>query len=105
MGSHAFDAHREVGRRLAALRPDALVTIGPLMRAAVVEALSAGIGAWSATDVGMAVLRVTNLVMPGDVVLIAGGAHYPLGEVARALVRRSLEGQAPLPGTGTRVAV
>lgn len=91
LGAIADAAHREVGRRAAALGVAALLGIGPRMRAAVAEAQGAGLaGAHHAATFEDAVAWLLEHLAPGDVVLVKGSRGMRLERVVEALLTRLL---------------
>lgn len=89
LGAIADEAHREVGRQVAALPADALVGIGPRARLAVEAARGAGLGeAHAVDDFEAAVAHLLKHLCAGDVVLVKGSRGMRLERVVDALVAR-----------------
>ena len=77
LGPTAPDYHREVGTLLQSLGIDAVLGVGALAR---------DYGGEFARDAGEAVVKVKEIVQPGDVVLVKGSRAVGLEVVAEALM-------------------
>ncbi|MGW6505575.1 glutamate ligase domain-containing protein, partial [Nonomuraea angiospora] len=87
--AHASRAlHAEMGRLVADLGFDVLITVGsgdPLAMAEAAESASQGVAVHTAEDVAGAVKLATALLEPGDVVFVKASSEIGLGACARAL--------------------
>ncbi|MEU4539938.1 UDP-N-acetylmuramoyl-tripeptide--D-alanyl-D-alanine ligase [Streptosporangium sp. NPDC023825] len=80
--------HAEMGRLVAGLRFDVLITVGagdPLAMAEAAESSDRGVAVHTAEDVAEALRLATALVEPGDVVFVKASSEIGLGACARAL--------------------
>jgi UDP-N-acetylmuramoyl-tripeptide--D-alanyl-D-alanine ligase len=100
LGPSTADAHRALGRRVAALAPEELVVVGrqaPLvLEAARAGGLSGGQHAATFEDT---VAHLLKRVVPGDVVLVKGSRGLRMERVVDALVARLARTE-----TGSRTA-
>ena len=96
LGPGEVEAHREVGEYAARSGVDALLAVGPLSAemASAFAAASPGAAVRRAADAAEAALLASELVGPGDVVLVKGSRGIALEAVAEALV------QAEAPARG-----
>ena len=86
LGSHATQAHREIGERCAELGVNPLVAVGRFARDTIDAARAAGlIDAIECPDVNSASLLVKKLVRPGDTVLVKASRAAGLERVGQAL--------------------
>ena len=86
LGPTSESLHRAVGKRIAAARIDALVTVGP--RAAVVaEECTPRIPCRHYTDAGAAAKAVKTWLRPGDLAMIKGSRVMKLERIVEALNR------------------
>jgi UDP-N-acetylmuramoyl-tripeptide--D-alanyl-D-alanine ligase len=91
LGDCADEAHRDAGRRVAALGVDEFVGVGPRARLAVEEARAHGLGeARHVTTFEDTVAHLLKRLAPGDLVLIKGSRGMRLEQVVDALVARLL---------------
>jgi UDP-N-acetylmuramyl pentapeptide synthase len=89
LGALTEEAHREVGRRVAALGAAAFIGVGRHMGVAVEAARQAGLtDARQATTFEDTVAELLKRVEPGDVVLVKGSRGMRMERVADALVAR-----------------
>jgi UDP-N-acetylmuramoyl-tripeptide--D-alanyl-D-alanine ligase len=89
LGAIADEAHREVGRLIAATGADELVGIGPRAALAVESARAAGLGeARHVTTFEDTVAHLLKRLAPGDVVLVKGSRGMRLERVVDALAAR-----------------
>jgi UDP-N-acetylmuramoyl-tripeptide--D-alanyl-D-alanine ligase len=96
LGDIADEAHREVGRQIAALGVDELVGVGPRARLTVEAARAAGLGeVRHATTFEDAVAHLLKRLAPGDVVLVKGSRVMRLERVVDALEARLLPATGP----------
>jgi UDP-N-acetylmuramoyl-tripeptide--D-alanyl-D-alanine ligase len=89
LGAASDEAHREVGRRVAALPADELVGVGRAMPAAVEAARAAGLG--EARHLGTfedTVAHLLKRLAAGDLVLVKGSRGMRMERVVDALVAR-----------------
>ncbi|GAA3421500.1 UDP-N-acetylmuramoyl-tripeptide--D-alanyl-D-alanine ligase [Streptosporangium vulgare] len=80
--------HAEMGRLVADLRFDVLITVGtgdPLAMAEAAESSDRGVAVHTAEDVAGALRLATALLEPGDVVFVKASSEIGLGACARAL--------------------
>ncbi|MBE1583120.1 UDP-N-acetylmuramoyl-tripeptide--D-alanyl-D-alanine ligase [Nonomuraea angiospora] len=80
--------HAEMGRLVADLRFDVLITVGsgdPLAMAQAAESAGQGVAVHAAEDVAGALRLASALVEPGDVVFVKASSEIGLGACARAL--------------------
>ncbi|MEU4510057.1 UDP-N-acetylmuramoyl-tripeptide--D-alanyl-D-alanine ligase [Nonomuraea wenchangensis] len=80
--------HAEVGRLVADLRFDVLITVGagdPLATAEAARSSGQGVAVHTVEDVTAAVELATALLEPGDVVFVKASSEFGLGACARAL--------------------
>jgi UDP-N-acetylmuramoyl-tripeptide--D-alanyl-D-alanine ligase len=90
LGEHSAIAHREVGRRVAALKIDSLVAIGKFASHTADGAVDAGFrNVTTFGDVTAAVSTVPSIVQAGDVVLLKASRSTALERVAEALRKGS----------------
>jgi UDP-N-acetylmuramoyl-tripeptide--D-alanyl-D-alanine ligase len=95
LGEITDEAHRDIGRRVAALEPALFVATGRASAAAVEAARTAGLTEARHVDtVEDAVAAIGAVVMPGDVVLVKGSRGMRMERVVDALVTHL----APEPG-------
>jgi UDP-N-acetylmuramoyl-tripeptide--D-alanyl-D-alanine ligase len=91
LGSGADEAHREVGRLVAAAGADVLVGVGAHARLAVESARASGLAdARHATTFEDTVAHLLKRLVPGDVVLVKGSRGMRLERVVDALAARML---------------
>jgi UDP-N-acetylmuramoyl-tripeptide--D-alanyl-D-alanine ligase len=97
LGPIAEDAHREVGRAVAALPADEFVGVGRAMPAAVEAARAAGLAeARHLTTFEDTVAHLLKRLTAGDVVLVKGSRGMRMERVVDALVARlARAGQRP----------
>jgi UDP-N-acetylmuramyl pentapeptide synthase len=89
LGAIADDAHREVGREVAALPADELIGVGRAMQLAVEAAREAGLGeARHLTTFEDTVAHLLKRVVAGDLVLVKGSRGMRMERVVDALVAR-----------------
>jgi len=89
LGALTDDAHREVGRQVAALPADELIGVGRAMPVAVEAAREAGLGeAWHLTTFEDTVARLLKRLTAGDLVLVKGSRGMHMERVVDALVAR-----------------
>ncbi|HEU4366695.1 MAG TPA: UDP-N-acetylmuramoyl-tripeptide--D-alanyl-D-alanine ligase [Methylomirabilota bacterium] len=89
LGATTDEAHREVGRQVAALPADELVGVGRAMPAAVEAAREAGLGeARHLTTFEDTVAHLLKRLAPGDLVLVKGSRGMRMERVVDALVAR-----------------
>jgi UDP-N-acetylmuramoyl-tripeptide--D-alanyl-D-alanine ligase len=89
LGDIADEAHRDVGRRVAALRPAEFVGMGRYAELAVSAARDAGLaGAHHATTFEDTVAFLLKRLIPGDLVLVKGSRGMRLERVVDVLVAR-----------------
>ena len=85
MGPEAEEAHREIGRRIAAAGVERLVAVGELSHLAAAEAEALGLQ----VDVVADAVEVAQLLGPelrqGDVLLVKGSRGMALERVVEAL--------------------
>jgi UDP-N-acetylmuramoyl-tripeptide--D-alanyl-D-alanine ligase len=88
LGSLSVGAHEAVGSDVAK-SADALVAVGELAAGIAASAERAGLGdVHRAADGGEALVRLAQLLRPGDTVLVKGSRALALDTLADALVRR-----------------
>ena len=89
LGAIADDAHRAVGREVAALPADELIGVGRAMQLAVEAAREAGLGeARHLTTFEDTVAHLLKRVVAGDLVLVKGSRGMRMERVVDALVAR-----------------
>jgi UDP-N-acetylmuramoyl-tripeptide--D-alanyl-D-alanine ligase len=89
LGALSDEAHREVGRAIAALPADELVGVGRAAALAVEAARAAGLGeAHHTATFEEAVTHLLKRLTPGDVVLVKGSRGMRMERVVDALVAR-----------------
>jgi UDP-N-acetylmuramoyl-tripeptide--D-alanyl-D-alanine ligase len=89
LGAISDEAHREVGRAVAALPADALIGVGRAMQLAVEAAKAAGLGeARHLTTFEDTVAHLLKRLTAGDVVLVKGSRGMRMERVVDALVAR-----------------
>jgi UDP-N-acetylmuramoyl-tripeptide--D-alanyl-D-alanine ligase len=89
LGAASDDAHREVGRLVAALPADELVALGRASRLTVESAREAGLTeAHAVTTFEDTVAHLLKRLAPGDVVLVKGSRGMRMERVVDALVAR-----------------
>jgi UDP-N-acetylmuramyl pentapeptide synthase len=89
LGVLSDEAHREIGRAVAALPADEFVGVGRAAALAVESARTAGIAeAYHAKSYEDAVAHLTKRLAPGDVVLVKGSRGMRMERVVDALVAR-----------------
>ena len=89
LGAVTDDAHRAVGREVAALPADELIGVGRAMRLAVEAAREAGLGeARHSTTFEDTVAHLLKRVVAGDLVLVKGSRGMRMERVVDALVAR-----------------
>ncbi len=99
LGSVADEAHREVGRLVAALGADELVGVGPRARLAVEAARAAGLPETRhVLTFEDTVAHLLKRLAPDDVVLVKGSRGMRLERVVDALLAR-IPPPGPQPGT------
>ncbi|QYC39753.1 UDP-N-acetylmuramoyl-tripeptide--D-alanyl-D-alanine ligase [Nonomuraea coxensis DSM 45129] len=84
--------HAEVGRLVAGLRFDVLITVGagdPLATAEAARSSDQGVAVHTVEDVAEAVKLAGALLEPGDVVFVKASSEFGLGACARALATTS----------------
>jgi UDP-N-acetylmuramoyl-tripeptide--D-alanyl-D-alanine ligase len=82
--------HAEMGRLVADLRFDVLITVGagdPLAMAEAAESSNQGVTVHTVEDVAAALALATAVLEPGDVVLVKASSEIGLNACARALAR------------------
>jgi UDP-N-acetylmuramoyl-tripeptide--D-alanyl-D-alanine ligase len=96
LGAIADEAHREVGRLVAAAGADELVGIGPRAALAVESARRAGLAeARHLTTFEDTVAHLLKRLAPGDVLLVKGSRGMRLERVVDALAARLLPADPP----------
>jgi UDP-N-acetylmuramoyl-tripeptide--D-alanyl-D-alanine ligase len=99
LGSATTEAHREIGRAVAALAPAEFVGVGRHAQGAVDAAREAGFAeAYSLMTFEDTVAHLLKRLAPGDVVLVKGSRGMRLERVVDALVGRLARSTS---GTGT----
>ena len=89
LGAMTEEAHREVGRQVAALPADELVGVGRAMQTAVEAAREAGLGeARHLTTFEDTVAHLLKRLAAGDLVLVKGSRGMRMERVVDALVAR-----------------
>jgi UDP-N-acetylmuramoyl-tripeptide--D-alanyl-D-alanine ligase len=89
LGAMTDEAHREMGREVAALPADEFVGVGRAAALAVEAARTAGIAeAYHAKSYEDAVAHLVKRLAPGDVVLVKGSRGMRMERVVDALVAR-----------------
>ena len=89
LGAISDEAHREVGRQVAALPADELIGVGRAMQGAVEAAREAGLGeARHLTTFEDTVAHLLKGLAPGDVVLVKGSRGMRMERVVDALLAR-----------------
>ncbi|MBI4593116.1 MAG: UDP-N-acetylmuramoyl-tripeptide--D-alanyl-D-alanine ligase [Candidatus Rokubacteria bacterium] len=89
LGAAAEEAHREVGRQVAASGAAELVGLGKHVRLAVEEARERGLGeAQHTTTFEDTVAHLLKRIVPGDLVLVKGSRGMRMERVADALAAR-----------------
>jgi UDP-N-acetylmuramyl pentapeptide synthase len=89
LGALTDEAHREVGRQVAALPADELVGVGRAMQAAVEAAREAGLAeARHLTTFEDTVAHLLKRLAAGDLVLVKGSRGMRMERVVDALVAR-----------------
>jgi UDP-N-acetylmuramoyl-tripeptide--D-alanyl-D-alanine ligase len=88
LGAHHDDAHTEIGHRIAGGGIDVLVGVGG-GGAAIVDAAGNDAERYVASDADTAIGIVTDVVEPGDAVLVKGSRALGLERVADALLHRA----------------
>jgi UDP-N-acetylmuramoyl-tripeptide--D-alanyl-D-alanine ligase len=89
LGDQAVEAHREVGRRVAALGVAEFVGMGPLMRHAVLASREAGLlESHHALSFEETVAVLLKRIAPGDALLVKGSRGMRMERVVDALVAR-----------------
>ena len=89
LGAITDEAHREIGRAIAALPADEFVGVGRATALAVEAARTAGIPeAYHAKSYEDAVAHLVKRLAPGDVVLVKGSRGMRMERVVDALVAR-----------------
>ena len=90
LGTHAVEAHREIGRRSAELGVQRLVAVGRFARETAQAARAQGLAEVTEfVDVTAAAQAVGQLVEPGDVVLLKASRATGLEVVGEALKKRA----------------
>jgi UDP-N-acetylmuramoyl-tripeptide--D-alanyl-D-alanine ligase len=84
LGAESDHYHREIGRRAGELGVAAVLAVGESARAYLEEAGEVPVREW-APDAEKAASVVTEIVRPGDCVLVKGSRVVGLELVARAL--------------------
>lgn len=92
LGEGEVEAHREIGKTIAAAGPALVIGVGALARVAIESVAKArGTGVvetrWFSTS-GEAALEVANHAQPGDIVLVKGSRGVALEKVVNALKER-----------------
>jgi UDP-N-acetylmuramoyl-tripeptide--D-alanyl-D-alanine ligase len=96
LGAIADDAHRDVGRKVAALNPSVFIGVGRHTGLAVAEARAAGLeSAHHTMTFEDTVAELLKRVEPGDVVLVKGSRGMRMERVVDALLARMGHGTAP----------
>lgn len=85
LGTHAQEAHREVGRQAARAQVAYLLSVGPMAALAAEEAGAAGVRVSTFDDALQAAAALRPELQPGDVVLIKGSRGMTLERVVEAL--------------------
>jgi UDP-N-acetylmuramoyl-tripeptide--D-alanyl-D-alanine ligase len=89
LGAITDEAHREVGRAVAALPADELVGVGRAMQLAIEAAREAGLAeARHLTTFEDTVAHLLKRLVAGDVVLVKGSRGMRMERVVDALVAR-----------------
>ena len=88
LGALTDDAHREVGRQVAALPADELIGVGRAMRLAVEAARAAGSEARHLTTFEDTVAHLLKRLAANDLVLVKGSRGMRMERVVDALVAR-----------------
>ena len=98
LGTITDEAHREVGRRIAAAAPAHFLGVGRHAALAVEAARAAGVADAKATATFEDTMaELLKRVVPGDLVLVKGSRGLRMERVVDALIARL---QRPNPGTG-----
>ena len=85
LGEREEDFHRQVGRHAAERGVDVLVTVGPLSVAMLDGYAGAPGEAHAVADAGEAAALLSELLAPGDTVLVKGSRGVGLEAVVEAL--------------------
>jgi UDP-N-acetylmuramyl pentapeptide synthase len=89
LGALTDEAHRDVGRAIAALPADELVGFGRAAALAVEAARAAGLAeTYHTTTFEETVAHLLKRVAPGDVVLVKGSRGMRMERIVDALVAR-----------------
>jgi UDP-N-acetylmuramoyl-tripeptide--D-alanyl-D-alanine ligase len=89
LGAISDDAHREVGRQVAALPADELIGLGRATQATVAAAREAGlVGATHLSTFEDTVAHLLKRLAAGDLVLVKGSRGMRMERVVDALVAR-----------------
>jgi UDP-N-acetylmuramyl pentapeptide synthase len=91
LGPLEEQAHRELGRRVAAAGIDGLVGVGPASELVVAEAVASGLPpdrAAHAVSHDAAAAAMAGWARPGDTVLVKGSRGIALEQVIQLLVKR-----------------
>lgn len=91
LGAESARGHREVGEAAAALGIDQLISVGAAAAVISQSALAAGLTSSSATDsVEQAADELTDILAPGDLVLIKGSRAARMERVLEEFARREV---------------
>jgi UDP-N-acetylmuramoyl-tripeptide--D-alanyl-D-alanine ligase len=88
LGDITDEAHREAGRRVAALAPAHFIAVGRHAALAAEAARAAGVSVHHATTFEDTMAELLKRVVPGDVVLVKGSRGMRMERVVDALVAR-----------------
>ncbi len=102
LGAYAESAHDEVGTKLAELKVDCFIGVGPLMARAVSQFRKAGMsGIWkeSAADAGR---ELANIIGKGDFVLIKGSRGMKMENVMEMIEEKISDEEIAVSEEGKR---